>query len=478
MQTATPALPLILPVADDWPVLWKLADRLRELGYTEKNVSRSMGLRDHSVREQSLWPAHLRRCRQDPEACGRLAAFFLIEEAIARGELEAMLGADVVDLLDRLFFIDQRDDGRWFFRFYLFPLLDRLFLTDGHISNRNYLDQVYPLGSDSHSLARMAPRPRKARSLDLCTGSGVHAILAGQHVQQAFGLDISPRALDFSRFNATWNRLENVEFLESDCYENVTSERLGLQPPLAFDLITANPPFVPTPETISLCRGGGVSGEDVTERIIRGLPEMLAAGGTFSMITNIPHFHDHTFFARCENWLEDAAWGMVTLHTYTWSLAAYIASHIKPGQDHWRDFQRWLESYESVGMVSITNSQVYLFRSRYPWRIERHCAYPNTSVSHFVEPWLEMIREFDPAGSRRYRLHPGLEKVWWMEGCSRVYLEWNEEHCWWLPQGRWLDGSAALALRRFRDHPGGLAGNEIEPEVLAGLLSEHLLTTA
>ena len=478
METLQAALSLIPPLDDDWPILWKFADRLRELGYTEEGVSQAMGLVDHSTRDVSLWPVHLRRCREQAKTnpCGLLAAFFFFEEAVPRPQLEELLGEDVVDVLDRLFLVDQYDDGSMFFRFYLFPLLGRLILTDGHISNRNHLDQVYPLGSDSHSLARLAPRPKVGSSLDLCTGSGVHAILASSHSQRPFGLDINPRALDFARFNATWNKLENVEFLQSDCYQGVNSETL--RGPCQFELITANPPFVPTPETISLCRGGGLSGEEVTERIIRGLPAMLSPDGTFSMITNVPHFRDHTFFQRCEDWLgSEHTWGMVMLSNHYWSLGAYIASHLRPGHPHdfLKDFHRWLESYESVGLQTITNSQVYLFRSARPWRIDRYYGYPNVSVSSFIERWLASLRAVGSASKATYRLHPGIEKVCWMEGREKAYLEWNPEHQWWQPKSLWLEGPIARALERFQSHPG-LSGDNFEPEVLARLLSDHLVT--
>lgn len=484
MTVTAAALPLIMPAQQDWPILWKFADRLRELGFSEDAVSRSMGQRDYTVRDVSLWPAQLRNCRLraavDP--CGLLSAFFFLEESVPRQQLIELLGDDVVDCLDRLYLIDSNDDGGTvFFRFQLHPLMDRFILTDGHISNRNFPDQVYPLGSDSHTLARMAPRLKAQRSLDLCTGSGIHAVLSGVHCEQAFGLDINPRALDFSCFNAIWNRLPHVAFLESDCYQNVDSETLGFDDACQFDLITANPPFVPTPEVIALCRGGGQTGEEVTEKIVAGLPRMLKADGIFSMVTNVPHFRDHTFFERCETWLgKGETWGMVMLNSHYWGLASYIASHIVPAppKTFADDLRRWLDSYAAVGMETITNSQVYLFRSSYPWRIDRLFCYPNRVVSPFVESWLASLRAFQSGSPARYRLHPGLEKVWWLEGRSKVFLEWDQEHRWWQPNNGWLEGSLARAVERFQSHPEGLDSDEFETEVLAELLSEHLITLA
>ncbi len=481
MDTSQAALPLIPVLEQDWPILWKFADRLRELGYTERGISQAMGLADHSTRNLALWPVHLRRCRQQSVSnpCALLATFFLFEESIARNQLEQLLGDDVVDVMDRLFLVDQVDDGPLIFRFYLYPLLGRLILTDGHISNRNHLDQVYPLGSDSHFLTRLAPRPQVGVSLDLCTGSGVHAILAASHCQRSFGLDISPRALDFARFNAGLNRLEQVEFLQSDCYQNVSGQALGLDDPCSFDLITANPPFVPAPELVSLCRTGGVTGEDVTERIVRGLPSMLKPDGIFSMITNVPHFRDQTFFQRCENWLGSGqGWGMVMLSNHFWSLGNYVAGHLGSGYsgDLPKELNRWLDSYESVGMTTISNSQIYLFRSDVPWRIERDYGWPSSPVSGFIEGWIASLRALEARGPAIYRLHSGLRNIVWADGGEKAYLEWSGDHRWWQPQSFWMEGPAAQALREFQDHPQGLPSHQVDHDVLMRLLSDHLVT--
>jgi hypothetical protein len=292
-------------------------------------------------------------------------------------------------------------------------------------------------------------------------------------------VDINPRALDFSRFNAALNRLDEVEFLLSDCYQNVNVENLGLDSPCQFDLITANPPFVPAPEQLSLCRTGGVSGEEVTERIVRGLPSMLASDGIFSMITNVPHIRDQTFFQRCEDWLGSGRdWGMVMLSNHYWSLGNYVASHLGPAYsgDFVKDVNRWLDSYESVQMTTISNSQVYLFRSAFPWRIERDYGFPHRAVSDFIERWIASLRTVGSGIPATYRLHDGLRTIIWAQGGDKVYLEWGTEHHWWQPHSQWLEGPIAQALGELQTHPQGLPGDHWEPDVLARLLSEHLIT--
>lgn len=474
--------PFYAPEEDEWPIMWQLAERLHDLGYTEHAVSSAMGLDDHSVRNFATWPAQVRNCRlkkaDNPVAL--LTALFMIEESVEEKELTEVLGAPAVDLLEGLNWLARTHDDKLYFRYFLYPLLGSLILTDGHVSNPNNFDQVYYLGSDSHGLARMAPRPKVAAHLDHCTGSGVHAVLARTHAQRSVGLDINPRALRVASMNARWNRHPDAMFVQSDCYQNVNPNLLEMDS-CKFDLITANPPFVPTPEMLSLCRGGGVSGEDVTEKIVRGLPDKLADHGIFSMVTNVPVFRDQTFFQRCENWLESReCWGMIDLICNVWTLPSYVLAHqnLNLINDYGGQFQKWLEAYESVQLESITNSQVYLFRCPFPWRIERRYTYPGDGVSPFIESWIAALRAYRPEGGARYRLHPGLEKVWWQEGRERVYLHWNSDHRWWSPEGFWLEGAEAQLLAQFQSHPEGLVVTAEENQALRPLLADHLVTLA
>jgi release factor glutamine methyltransferase len=130
--------------------------------------------------------------------------------------------------------------------------------------------------------------------LDLCTGSGVVAI-ALKHERpflEVYAADISPGALAVARKNAA--RLLRgggmppggpIHFLEGDLFEPV--------PPLRFDLITANPPYVPSAEIPHLSRevrfeprlalDGGEDGLNLARRIAAAAPAFLNGGGRLLM---------------------------------------------------------------------------------------------------------------------------------------------------------------------------------------------------
>ena len=54
-------------------------------------------------------------------------------------------------------------------------------------------------------------RRRVRRTLDLCTGSGIHALLAAAHSERVLAVDINPRAAQCARCNAQVAGAKNIE---------------------------------------------------------------------------------------------------------------------------------------------------------------------------------------------------------------------------------------------------------------------------
>ena len=88
-----------------------------------------------------------------------------------------------------------------------------------------------------HVLERIIENKR-ARVLDLGTGSGIIAIILAKLRPQinVTAVDICPSALSLARENAHNLEVGNVSFSHSDWYENMSGE--------TFDLIVSNPPYV------------------------------------------------------------------------------------------------------------------------------------------------------------------------------------------------------------------------------------------
>ena len=140
-------------------------------------------------------------------------------------------------------------------------------------------DMVYPPGSDSVLLAEAVPVRADERVLDLCTGSGIQALQVAPRAGAVTAVDIGPRAAAMARINAALNDARNVEVRCGDLYRPVAGER--------FDLIIANPPFVPARSRGPAYHSGGPRGDRVLRRVVEGWEAHLRPGGRAVAISHL-----------------------------------------------------------------------------------------------------------------------------------------------------------------------------------------------
>jgi release factor glutamine methyltransferase len=116
----------------------------------------------------------------------------------------------------------------------------------------------------------------RAKVLDVCSGSGAVAIAAAARgVRSATAIDVHRLSAWTARLNARLNGVR-IRALHGDLFEPVKGER--------FDLITANPPYVPVPPGIEGEKGdrawnAGSDGRAVIDRLIDQLPDHLSEDG-------------------------------------------------------------------------------------------------------------------------------------------------------------------------------------------------------
>ncbi|WP_329046639.1 methyltransferase [Amycolatopsis sp. NBC_01488] len=121
--------------------------------------------------------------------------------------------------------------------------------------------------------------PAGARALDLCTGTGAQAItLARRGAATVLALDLSRRALASVRLNAFTQRLR------------VRPRRGSLATALEegpFDVVVANPPYVPSPApAVRSTRGwdAGADGRAVLDPLCSLAGTLLRPGGTMLIV--------------------------------------------------------------------------------------------------------------------------------------------------------------------------------------------------
>ena len=86
-------------------------------------------------------------------------------------------------------------------------------------------------------------------------------------------LDVNPRASQFQRENAGLNQFSSSRFT------SITGDIADFAPARKYDLMLANPPFVPTPEGIdgTLTSNGGPEGSRFVEILVERLEELFVA---------------------------------------------------------------------------------------------------------------------------------------------------------------------------------------------------------
>ncbi|MEO6434236.1 MAG: peptide chain release factor N(5)-glutamine methyltransferase [Tepidisphaeraceae bacterium] len=138
-------------------------------------------------------------------------------------------------------------------------------------------------------LSRNSPGFEAPRVLDLCTGSGCIAAAVATHLKNAvvIATDLSAEAVEVAKRNIERLGLaERVTVEQGDLYEPIA--RLADSRP--FDLILANPPYIPTGAIDQLDRNvrdyepvaaldGGIDGLVVHRRILAGAADRLVSGG-------------------------------------------------------------------------------------------------------------------------------------------------------------------------------------------------------
>ena len=168
----------------------------------------------------------------------------------------------------------------------LFPLYGRFIATD--LLSRREPDQVFSLMFEQVYFVRNFDVRPGDRVLELCLGSGVNSLFAGDVAAAVTGIDINPRALAFAAFNEALGPAPHpLATLEGSLFEPLEDEA-------RFDTILVNPPFelVPEGETWFLHSDGGEDGLDVMRAILAETPARLSEGGRLQVITWSPATED------------------------------------------------------------------------------------------------------------------------------------------------------------------------------------------
>ena len=276
---------------------------------------------------------------------------------------------------------------------------DRRFAFDS-TESRPPADLVYsPVTSESQRFLRLMPRERREQVLDLCTGTGIAAMVAATLGGRVTAVDIAERSTRFAAFNARLNGLDNVRALTGDLYDPVGDE--------TFDLIIAHPPYVPALETEYVFRDGGQDGEEVTRRILGGLAAHLRPGGQFFCDCMLTERHDVPLEERIREMLgsSSAEFDVVVAQGRSLDPLHFFADQARMGFAPFERLGRWNEIIKSLAIEQLVFVSMLLQRREDERAVvtTRRVLSPYTTAAdmQWVLRWMQGTATWDVAETRR-----------------------------------------------------------------------------
>jgi len=247
-------------------------------------------------------------------------------------------------------------------------------LVAGDLHNEDSADVASDAVENPHGptevLARLIPRAAVHRSLDIGTGSGTHALQLASHSQAVLGLDISPRAVAFARFNAALNGITNARFQVADVVSGLDNEE-------PFELIVSNPPYLVSPETSITYRDGQPGSAHVGTRVLIEAPALLAPDGLLVCLTSWGAADPHDPVREIMDLARQAGCnGLVLLYALRTQVDDAIRWNVHRGDADQiqQTAARWLDHYgqHAIGDLAYGIVVFSLARGRQPWfRSER-----------------------------------------------------------------------------------------------------------
>ncbi|MCC6265372.1 MAG: hypothetical protein IT169_17500, partial [Bryobacterales bacterium] len=151
-----------------------------------------------------------------------------------------------------------------------------------------------PLAATGHRFLSMLPRTSCERFVEVCAGCGPAALLATEFAKDVVASDLASRSVAFGRFVARLNGQPQMRSIEGASYDGLDGQ---------FDRIVAHPPYMPTLGAAEIYYGGGATGMEITEALVRGIPERLAPGGLFYAATMLFEGEEKSAEQLVREWL-------------------------------------------------------------------------------------------------------------------------------------------------------------------------------
>lgn len=336
----------------------RLRELLPQMGFVQENMEGHFHLRHLGEAEFAVEP----REHEMPAAFALLAGLFLQGKSFDLESIRAALSEELRQLLASLGLIRWHNERcvatvAMYATHGLYIVSDRWCGVDGQ-RYEPPPDVVYPavLGTTRGFLA-MIPNTSCKSFLELCAGTGIAALLAAScGAEHAWAFDIADRSVHFAEFNRRLNGIGNVTNAQGDLYSPAKGRK--------FERIVGHPPYVPVLEPKYIFYDGGQDGEQITRRMVEGVPEYLENRGLFICVSMGTDRVDDPLESRIRRWLGDK-------HEQ-FDIALFVRSEMEPavqalndvvrGRGSVEQVQKWREVLHKLKIVSFAFGGIFIYR--------------------------------------------------------------------------------------------------------------------
>jgi SAM-dependent methyltransferase len=340
----------------------RLRELLGESGYTEPLLREGAG-----VPAIHFFPAFDKRrvFLEVRDAQSLFVRLFFDGDSVPWSVVRSVLSTDEIATLEALDIIHTRPDepDHCAGKVTIYPI-DDLYVASDRLRRFDTAtaaapaDLVFPpITGETYLFLRLMPRERCESFLDLCSGTGVAGLLAAKRFAgKATAVDITERSRRFAAFNAALNDLPNLVSLEGDVYAPVAGQ--------TFDMIVAHPPYVPSFETQYVFRDGGEDGEQVTRRILAGLPTHLRPGGQFFCNCLITDREGAPLEERVREVLgeDEGEFDLLIAQRKTLDPLHFVTEQAREGRATFESLQRWNDTFKRLEVEQLVLATVVIQR--------------------------------------------------------------------------------------------------------------------
>lgn len=332
----------------------RLRDTLATAGYTVDGVRAVLGSRASAALDRNETTPGDVATRDGGDPLAALTRLWPLQLPVPvewlRGvvPVEALAAAGFVTIDDDVVraLVDVRpyadDAGDWWVVADLTPGLDG---EQSPVSD----DHVLGVNAASSTLAQLTVRDTVGRALDLGTGCGVQALHLARHCETVVGTDVNARALALAAVTVGLNEID-VDLRAGSLFEPVADER--------FDLIATNPPFVVSPGGVHVYRDSGLSGDEVSRRVVVDGAAHLAPGGILQSLANWMHVRGTDWRERVGGWVSATGCDAWIVQREVQDPAEYVELWLRDagvvGEPSYRDqYEHWVRWFDDNDVEGI-----------------------------------------------------------------------------------------------------------------------------